>query len=121
MTIENQLKANILNQYKSIRAFTMAIDVPYSTIDTMLKKGIGGAGVNTVLKVCVALGIDVEGLLRGEITKKALTSVAFDYSQHERDLICAYRQASDDDLAVVDAALRKYMTCQTMGDAKEMA
>ena len=31
MTIEEQLKNEILNNYKSVRAFTQKIDIPYST------------------------------------------------------------------------------------------
>lgn len=70
MTVEEQFKSEILRRYKSVRAFTQAINVPYSTIDTMLKKGIGGTSVQTVLKVCSALDIDIESIESGHLYKK---------------------------------------------------
>lgn len=67
MTVEEQVKSLILQKYKSVRAFTQAIEVPYSTIDSMLKKGIAGTGIQTVLKVCHALEIDVDSIESGTI------------------------------------------------------
>ena len=37
---EDLLKDLILEKYKSIREFTQEIDMPYSTVDTILKRGI---------------------------------------------------------------------------------
>ena len=68
MTIEEQLKNEILNNYKSIRAFTQKIDIPYSTLDTIFKRGIGGAGVNTVLKIFNELSLDIESIDKGVLT-----------------------------------------------------
>ena len=70
MTIEMQLKQLILDKYGSIRAFTQALNFPYSTIDSMLKRGLGGTSVSTVLAVCLALNIDIEGLLDGRVVPK---------------------------------------------------
>ena len=42
MNIEERLKQLILSKYKSIRAFTKEVNIPYSTVDTMLKRGISG-------------------------------------------------------------------------------
>lgn len=63
MTPEELIKERILERYKSVRAFTQDIGVSYSTVDSMLKRGIYGAGVGTVLKVCNALGLEVEEVL----------------------------------------------------------
>lgn len=52
----------INKQYKSVRQFAIAIDVPYTTIKSGLKAGIGGMSVDTVLKMCEALGIKAEDL-----------------------------------------------------------
>lgn len=70
MAIENELKQLILDKYGSVRSFTQSINIPYSTIDSMLKRGIDGTSVSTVLLVCLALNIDIEGLLNGEIIFK---------------------------------------------------
>lgn len=78
MSIESELKEYILSKYKSIRAFSTVADIPYSTVDTMLKRGIGGTGVNTVIKICQTLNIDTESLGNGkikEIKKDAILSI----------------------------------------------
>lgn len=53
MTIKNEIK----RQYKSVRQFALAIDVPQSTIISAMHKGIGGTSFDTVIKICSALGI----------------------------------------------------------------
>ena len=67
MTIEDKLKNHILKRYKSIRQFSQAIDMPYSTIDGILKRGILNSGVNNVISVCNALDISADELISGRI------------------------------------------------------
>lgn len=62
MSIEDTIKQNILSQYKSVRAFTQAINIPYSTIDSMLKKGVRRTAVQTVIRVCDSLGLDLNAI-----------------------------------------------------------
>ena len=50
----------IKKQYKSVRAFSLAIGVPQTTVVSSLKNGIGGTGFDTVLKMCNALNIKVK-------------------------------------------------------------
>ena len=67
MTIEERLKDYILKRYKSIRQFTQAADMPYSTVDGILKRGILNSGVNNVISVCKALDISADELIEGNI------------------------------------------------------
>ena len=67
MTLEEQLKDEILSRYKSIRAFTTAINIPYSTLDSVFKRGIPNAGVSTMIKVFSALDLDIESISSGEL------------------------------------------------------
>jgi dolichol kinase len=67
LNVENALKQYILDKYKSIRAFTQEIEIPYSTLDTMFKRGIQGASVSNVIKICNALDIDIDKLNEGVI------------------------------------------------------
>lgn len=62
MSIEDTIKQEILSQYKSVRAFTQALNIPYSTIDSMLKKGVRGTAVQTVIRVCDSLGLDLNAI-----------------------------------------------------------
>ncbi|AGN33745.1 LexA repressor [Paenibacillus phage PG1] len=44
------------------KAFAEKADVPYTTLRSMLERGIGRASVDNVIKVCHALGITVDEL-----------------------------------------------------------
>ena len=70
MTLEEQLKDIILTRYKSIRAFTQAANIPYSTVDSMLKNSIAKSGVSKVIRIFDALGLDVESIQTGIIREK---------------------------------------------------
>lgn len=65
--LENQIKAMIIKKYGSLRYFCNKIDVPYSTIDSILKRGISKANVLNVIKICDALGLSVDNLRHGII------------------------------------------------------
>lgn len=67
MTIEEKLKSLILKRYHSIREFTMAIDMPYTTMDSIFRRGIGNSSVSNVIKICKALRISADALADGEI------------------------------------------------------
>ena len=67
MNVEEKIKELILANYKSIRAFTVAASIPYSTVDNIFKRGIGGT---TVVRICDLLGITVEGITHGIIEPK---------------------------------------------------
>lgn len=73
LKLEEDLKSIILSRYKSLRAFTQEVDIPYSTVDTILKRGINRAGVVTMAKICKALDLDLEGLANGKLQKKSPT------------------------------------------------
>ena len=68
MSIEKQLKNLILSRYKSIRDFTIAVDIPYTTLDSIFRRGIGNSNVSTVIKICKALRISADELAEGRIT-----------------------------------------------------
>lgn len=70
MTIEEQLKQEILLKYKSIRAFTTSINIPYSTLDSVFKRGIANAGVASMIRVFNALDLDIESVQSGNLQHK---------------------------------------------------
>ena len=67
MTIEEKLKALILKRYHSIREFTIEIGIPYTTVDSIFRRGIGNSSVSNVIKICKALRISADALADGEI------------------------------------------------------
>ena len=115
MTIEEKLKNYILSKYKSIREFTIAVDVPYSTIDNMLKRGISGTGVSTMIKICDFLGLDVNDLARGRITESVPPSLMpLALSSQEEAHIKKYRLLDKFGKQSVDAIIDiEYTRCLT--------
>lgn len=67
MTVEEKLKDLILRRYHSIREFTISIDIPYTTMDSIFRRGIGNSSVTNIIKICKALGISADALAEGEI------------------------------------------------------
>lgn len=97
MPIEEQLKQLILSNYKSVRAFTMETAIPYSTVDNIFKRGIGGTAVTTVVKICDALGITVEGITRGTIEPKSSgSSSARLLTSAQTSLLAIFDQLNDE-------------------------
>ena len=70
MTTEERIKDLILKRYNSIREFSILTDIPYTTLDSILKRGIGNSSVTNVIKICKALGISADALADGEIIPK---------------------------------------------------
>lgn len=67
MSIEERLKELILARYHSIREFTNVIDLPYTTLDSMFRRGIAVSSISNVVRVCKELEISVDALADGEI------------------------------------------------------
>ena len=58
MTREQKLRNIILDQYPSLRKFSIESDIPYSTLMTLLSRGIGGGSFDIVMLICQKLRID---------------------------------------------------------------
>ena len=58
MSREQILRNLILDKYVSLRQFAKEIDVPYSTLMTLLARDIGGASFDIVIKICKKLELD---------------------------------------------------------------
>lgn len=67
MTTEDRLRKYILSKYKSLREFSQKIDMPYSTINTIMKRGIDNSSVNNIIRICQALNISTDDLVNGKI------------------------------------------------------
>ena len=58
MTREQKLRNMILDNYISLRRFAIESDIPYSSLTTILERGIAGASFDTIIKICKKLKID---------------------------------------------------------------
>lgn len=78
MTIEEKLKSLILTRYSSIRDFAINAEIPYTTIRSILERGVENASISNVIKICKALSISVDALANGEIENRFETSCKTD-------------------------------------------
>lgn len=72
MSIEEKLKGLILTRYRSLREFTQTIDMPYQTMDSILKRGVDKASISNIIKICKALDISADELANGNIVPNSL-------------------------------------------------
>ena len=63
MNRELYLRNLILDNYASLRQFALEADIPYSSLMTILSRGIGGASFDVVMQICQKLQIDPSVLM----------------------------------------------------------
>ena len=63
---EQLLRGRILDSYPSLRRFALDAGIPYSTLMTLLTRGVGGASFDTVARICHALELDIDDLYCGD-------------------------------------------------------
>lgn len=82
------VRAEIARQYKSVRQFAFAVNIPLSTINSALHNGIGGSSYDTVMEICRVLGIktisqDCTSYLTDETQKLVMQYAKLDaYGRH---------------------------------------
>lgn len=65
---EIKLKELITEKYGSMKRFCEIIDMPWTTLDSILKRGIANSNITNVMKITSELQIDTESLASGIIT-----------------------------------------------------
>jgi|GEM_PF-532507 len=83
ISVEEKLKELILCRYKSLREFTVKIGMPYSTFDTILKRGVDKANIINILKICDELKISADKLANGVIENKIIDFNSLDIESME--------------------------------------
>ncbi len=65
----NELIIKLIKEagYSSVKAFAEKCGMPYTTLHSMLKRGIGNASIDNVILICKNLGITVEQLEKAEL------------------------------------------------------
>ena len=63
MSREHFLRNLILDNYPSLRQFALEADIPYSSLMTILSRGVGGASFDVVMQICKKLQIEPSALL----------------------------------------------------------
>lgn len=65
--IEIKLKEMIIKKYGSLKKFCEIINMPWTTLDSILKRGIANSNISNVLKITKELNINTELLVAGII------------------------------------------------------
>lgn len=105
MTIEEQLKTVILEKYKSVRAFVQEVGIPYTTLDSALKRGLLNAGIGTMTKVFNALDLDVESIQTDTLKSKKNTFNSFELTSAELSHVKKYRTLDEHGKKIVELVL----------------
>lgn len=64
---ELKLREMIIEKYGSLKKFCEIIDMPWTTLDSILKRGVANSNITNVMKITKELGIDTESLASGTI------------------------------------------------------
>lgn len=91
---EMYIRKLIEKQGMTIKDFSNKLNIPYSTILSMLNGSIGGTAVDTVAKICHCLGISIDELQRCGIGEELIIN------DFEKELIVKYRQNSEYNTAI---------------------
>ena len=81
--VEMELKQLILSKYGSLSDFCKKIGLPWTTLDSILKRGVEKANIKNILKITTELGIDVESLAAGKIVYNVPATIAAHFDGDE--------------------------------------
>ena len=115
MTIEEKLKNYILTNYKSVREFVKHAELPYSTVDGILKRGIANSSIGNVLKICKALQISADELANNKIVPIREESCNHVFLTEIPEMI-AYMRANQNDYSdlTIDGQTLNNVECETL-------
>ena len=65
--LETNLKLLIIEKYGSMKKFCEKVEMPWTTLDSILKRGVANSNITNVLKITRELGLDAEKLVDGSI------------------------------------------------------
>ena len=95
MTREEYLLKLLKEQGHTIQGFAKKINIPTSTLRSILKN-VGGAAIDNIFKICNGLGITADEL-NDETIRNQMIVVTENLSADEQNVIDLYNQLHDDD------------------------
>lgn len=73
----------IAEKFPNVKAFAETIQIPYTTLKSMLTRGIGNASVDNVIKVCKGLGITTDQLVEMANNDGEIQTIAAHHDEEE--------------------------------------
>ena len=92
--LEQKLRELIISKYKSVRAFSEEADLPYTTVDSILKRGVEKANVKNIIKLCQVLDIDTDALASGKIEPRHI-ELKIAITPEEKEFLARFRSLND--------------------------
>lgn len=89
-TVEENLRRIIIEKYGSVKEFSLKIGIPYTTIASILKRGVERANARNLNKIAGTLNIDMLALLNGRVEPLKFRDVAEDLTPREREDVSRY-------------------------------
>lgn len=100
---EMKIREMIIARYGSLKKFCEIIQMPWTTLDSILKRGFANSNITNVMKITKELGIDTESLALGEIIDSNAKSIPYtsniaahfdgdDFTEEEMEDILAYAE-----------------------------
>lgn len=103
--IEQELKELIITRYGSISKFAENIDIAWTTLDGVLKRGVNKANITSLIKICNGLNIDCESLYYGRILPKQELLTQNPLNEVELSHVKKYRSLDQTDKKAIDDLL----------------
>ncbi len=72
---EIRIKEMIIKRYGSLKKFCEVIHMPWTTLDSILKRGIANSNITNVMKITKELKIDTESLASGILLDSTETDI----------------------------------------------
>ena len=111
--VEKELKELIVSKFGNLKKFAEYIDMSWTTLDGVIKRGVNKTNITTLIRVCEGLGIDCESLYYGKIVYKSKENIADSFSDIEISLIEKFRELSPYEQETVEIIVNRFLDNQT--------
>lgn len=92
MTREEFIKKMIKEKGMTLKDYARMINMPYSTLLSMLAGNLGGASLDNVIRICNGLDTSIGTMQSAQMNAGVENSLA-DLSEREKKLVMQYRSA----------------------------
>lgn len=107
--VEKELKELIISKFGNLKKFAEHIDMSWTTLDGVIKRGVNKTNITTLIRVCEGLGIDCESLYYGKIIFKSKENAVNSFSDIEISLIEKFRNLSEYEQETVEILINRFL------------
>lgn len=93
--VEVRIKEMVIDKYGSLKKFCETINMPWTTLDSILKRGVANSNITNVMKITKELGIDTESLASGLILNSCEKNISTRIKKSNPKIIQYYEMLND--------------------------